>query len=156
MAEERTVSLLYFTFWCTYSTTLEVLIIKLGNSPQHFVCALNSEEQTESDLLTVSFYKNLGTSACFRRHLLQRKTKFDPWKFLLFFCFILIFLGHFCPRGKGAWRYPYVKHQPRRNNTKNSHNTRKLHALHVVQKYVTRASDFLIFQQWVSGTKRKK
>jgi len=25
--------------------------------------------------------------------------------------YIAIFLGHFCPRGKGAWCYPYVKHQ---------------------------------------------
>ena len=39
------------------------------------------------------------------------------------------FLGHFCPSGKGAWGYPYVKHQPRRNDTKDSHNTGKLHAL---------------------------
>ena len=26
------------------------------------------------------------------------------------------FLGHFCPRGKGARDYPYVKHQPTRRN----------------------------------------
>ena len=31
---------------------------------------------------------------------------------------IVIFLGYFRPRGKGAWGYPYVKHQPRRNNIK--------------------------------------
>ena len=57
-----------------------MLIINLGNSPQDFVSALKSEEQTESekdDLNAVSF-KKLSTSACFRRHLLQRKTKFDP------------------------------------------------------------------------------
>ena len=44
------------------------------------------------------------------------------------FCYtvivIVIFLGHFCPRWKGAWGYPYVKHQPtRRHNTKDSYNT---------------------------------
>ena len=44
--------------------------------------------------------------------------------------YIAIFLGPFCPRGKGAWGYPYVKHQPRRNNTMDSHNTGKLYALH--------------------------
>ena len=33
---------------------------------------------------------------------------------------IVSFLGHLCPMGKGAWGYPYVKHQPRRNNTKES------------------------------------
>ena len=43
---------------------------------------------------------------------------------------IVIFFGHFCPRGKVAWGYPYVKHQPRRNNTRDSHNIGKLHALH--------------------------
>ena len=31
-----------------------------------------------------------------------------------FFFFIVIFLGQLCPRGKGAWGYPYVKHQPMR------------------------------------------
>ena len=42
---------------------------------------------------------------------------------------IAIFLGHCFPRGKGAWGYPCVKHQLRGNNTKDSHTTRKLHAL---------------------------
>ena len=27
-------------------------------------------------------------------------------------CFLVIFLGHFCPKGKVLWGYPYVKHQP--------------------------------------------
>jgi len=43
--------------------------------------------------------------------------------------YIVIFLGNFCPRGKGARGYPYVKHQTRRDDTMDSHNTGKLHAL---------------------------
>ena len=58
--------------------------------------------------------------------------------------FIVIFLGHFCPRGKGAWGYPYVKHQPWRNNTKDSHNTGKLHALSYLNRWYS--------PKWVRGS----
>ena len=97
--------------------------VRLFSSRSH----LPSKCGKECDRRTAMWNRFAQLSTGIARSRVQ--TPLKSWLFQASIFFIVIFLGHFCPRGKGAWGYPYVKHQPWRNNTEDSHNTGKLHAL---------------------------